>query len=82
MTAIHNTRQTKRQTHSNFCIFKFCAYLFSYTRLFALRNCTFNATKISRSMVCDDYCESTIKYIIFHNQKMCSTKILLKVLAL
>ena len=33
-TTIHNICQTKHQTHSNFCIFKFCVYLISYTTLF------------------------------------------------
>ena len=34
MTAIHNTHQTKYQTRSDLCIFKFCVYLILYTRLF------------------------------------------------
>ena len=38
MTAIHNMRQTKYQTRSNFRMFKFRVYLIPYTRLFTKYN--------------------------------------------
>ena len=37
-TTIHNTLQTKHQTHSNFCTFKFRVCLILYTRLFMKLN--------------------------------------------
>ena len=55
MITIHNTRQTKHQTHSIFRIFKFRVLFISYTRLFMKLNLfeillyiTFLTTKFSR----------------------------------
>ena len=55
MITIHNTHQTKHQTHSIFRTFKFCVLFISYTRLFTKLNLfeillyiTFLTTKFSR----------------------------------